>query len=136
MTASPGHKQHPDHQVKEYKDEYVYTVTLFGQAIAQSKDVIRVVEDGHPDRYYFPKDSVDEKVLQPVDTTSSCPFKGKANYYNLKFGKDKLTDAVWTYEDPYDEHKNLEGRLAFYEDKYEDLEVRRDLEDRVTEANI
>jgi uncharacterized protein (DUF427 family) len=29
-----------------------------------------------------------------------CPFKGQASYYSLKDGPE---NAVWTYEQPYDE---------------------------------
>jgi len=124
MTGkSPGHQQHPEHRVEENRAGHRVTIRIAGELIAESEDVIRVDEDGHPARYYFPRADVRMEKLQRSATTTACPFKGKASYYSVNAGGKHFADAVWTYEDPYDEHAALKERLAFYEERIPDLEV-------------
>jgi uncharacterized protein (DUF427 family) len=47
-----------------------------------------------------------------------CPFKGHASYFSLLGGPE---NAVWSYEQPYDEMLAIKERLAFYPDKVEVL---------------
>ena len=118
MAKSPGHRSKPDHKVLEHHLDTRVVVEAHGEVLADSSDVIKVEEDGHPSRYYFPRTDVRMDKLQRSLTTTECPFKGKANYYSLNAAGEQLKDAVWTYEAPYDEHRGLEGRLAFYDDKF------------------
>jgi uncharacterized protein (DUF427 family) len=99
------------------------SVTANGEVIAESSDVLRVDEDGNPARYYFPRTDVKMEKLQPSATTSRCPFKGNAKYFNIALEAVVLRDAVWSYEQPYDEHNDLQGRLAFYDDKVPQLHI-------------
>jgi uncharacterized protein (DUF427 family) len=62
--------------------------------------------------------------LQASNTTTVCPFKGTARYFSLSAGGKQLKDSVWSYETPYDEHADLAGRVAFYDDKMPEIQVR------------
>lgn len=120
---SPGHQQQPEHQVHEKHADGRFVALAGGEVIADSRDVIAIEEDGFPVRYYFPRDSV-KADLERSATTSECPFKGHAAYFDLRAGGHKLHDAVWSYEQPYDEHKAIAGRFAFYDDKLPELDIK------------
>jgi uncharacterized protein (DUF427 family) len=81
------------------------------------------VHHDNPPRYYFRRDDVRMDKLEPSPTTTECPFKGKASYFNLKAGGTTQKDAVWSYEKPYDEHAGLKDRVAFYEEKLRGIEI-------------
>jgi uncharacterized protein (DUF427 family) len=114
----------PAHKVQERHIDERVAVAVGGEEIASSTDVIRVDEDGYPGRYYFPRSGVKMDLLERSGTTTQCPFKGTARYFSLKIGAKKLEDAVWSYEEPYDEHSGLKDRLAFYDDRYKEIRVK------------
>lgn len=121
---SPGHQKFPDHQVREARVDGTVKVSFKGTAIAESASIIQVTEDKAPVRYYFPRADVRMERLQPTDTTTECPFKGTASYFNLEADGKLLKDAVWSYQAPYDEHADLAQRVAFYDDKYPEITVK------------
>ena len=123
MPKSPGHRQAPDHQVRERHLQQRMQVKVAGELVADSNDVIRVDESGQPSRYYFPRADVQMDKLTRTDTSTDCPFKGHARYFSVNAGRQRFEDAVWSYEDPYEEHSDLQYRLAFYQDKMPDIEV-------------
>ena len=123
MAKSPGHAQNPQHQVRETRLPQQVRATIGGELVADSTHVIRVDEDGAPPRYYFPRTDVHVAKLERSETTSRCPFKGLATYYSVTQGGYRLEDAIWSYEEPYDEHIALKGRFAFYDDKHPEIEV-------------
>ncbi|OGB21455.1 MAG: hypothetical protein A3I66_18190 [Burkholderiales bacterium RIFCSPLOWO2_02_FULL_57_36] len=124
MSKSPGHQKWPNHKVQESPMDQRVRVEINGEPVADSSDAIRVDEDQHPARYYFPRADVKMDMLERSDTTTTCPFKGTAHYFNVKLGDKKFEDAVWVYEDPYDEHRGLKDRLAFYDDKIPEIQLR------------
>lgn len=77
--------------------------------IAESQDTV-VVEGNH----YFPLASVDGALLEPSKHTSTCPWKGTANYYTLNIGGVRNENAAWFYAEPKDAARQIKGRLAFW----------------------
>jgi uncharacterized protein (DUF427 family) len=127
MSKSPGHRKWPDHKVEEQRLRERMQVEVAGRVIAESNDVIRVKEDEQPDRYYFPRSDINMETMERTESTTECPFKGTAHYYRVKAGDKKLDDAAWTYEDPFEEHRDLKDRVAFYDDKIREIDVRPEI---------
>jgi uncharacterized protein (DUF427 family) len=100
-------------------------VEVNGEVIADSKDVVKVEEDGNPPRYYFPRSDVKMDRLEGSETTSECPFKGTAHYFSVTTDERKIDDAVWTYEEPFEEHEDLKDRLAFWVEKSAAFTIRK-----------
>jgi uncharacterized protein (DUF427 family) len=66
--------------------------------------------------YYFPRKDVKMDRLARTSHSTHCPFKGDASYFSLKGGAE---NAVWSYEQPFDEMLAIKELLAFYPDKVE-----------------
>lgn len=77
--------------------------------LAESDDTV-VVEGNH----YFPPDSLRQELFSATDTTSRCPWKGLASYYDVTVDGETNQDAAWYYPEPLDAAKQIAGRVAFW----------------------
>jgi len=79
------------------------------QLIADSVETI-VIEGNH----YFPPDSVNMEFLVESSTTTVCPWKGVASYFDIVVGDEVNKDAAWYYPEPKEEAKEIKGYVAFW----------------------
>jgi len=94
---------------RKLKGATMYVAKWNGAVIAQSDKTIEI--EGNQ---YFPMESVDSQFLIDSDTTSTCPWKGLANYYSLNVNGEVNTDAVWVYRTPKDAAKEIANHVAFW----------------------
>ncbi|NEO28531.1 MAG: DUF427 domain-containing protein [Kamptonema sp. SIO4C4] len=67
--------------------------------------------------YYFPPNSIKKEYFTPSKTHTICPWKGKAEYFNLVVDGQEWTDAAWCYPETREKAKQIEGYIAFYKTK-------------------
>ena len=80
-----------------------------GELVAAS-DACVVVERNQ----YFPPDAVLKDKLRPSQTTTLCPWKGTAHYYDVVVGDRVNKDAAWYYPDPTPKAMQIKDRIAFW----------------------
>ncbi|KAF8637036.1 hypothetical protein AX16_010891 [Volvariella volvacea WC 439] len=87
-------------------------VTLNGQVLADSNETV-VVEGNH----YFPPSSVSKSLFTDSSTSSVCPWKGNASYYNANVDGTVVRDVAWYYPNPSAKAQAIQGYVAFYKNK-------------------
>jgi len=80
-----------------------------GKVIAAS-DETEVVENNH----YFPADSINEQYFTKTDYSTTCPWKGTANYYSLEVDGETNENAAWYYPNPKEAAKQIKDHVAFW----------------------
>jgi len=99
-------------------------VEVGGITIADSDRAVIMRETRLAPAYYFPQDDVRMDLLRRTDLRTYCPFKGNASYWNLVVGDRVIENAVWGYEEPFEEAASVKGYVSFYWQKmdawYED----------------
>lgn len=88
-----------------------------GVTVADSRRALIMRETRLPLCHYFPREDVRMELLERTEHRTYCPFKGNASYWTLKVGEESAENAAWSYEEPFDEAKTVEGYLAFYWDR-------------------
>ncbi len=83
--------------------------TWNGTVIAESDNTI-VVESNH----YFPFESVNPTYLRDSTHTSTCGWKGLANYYSIAVDDQVNENAAWVYKTPKDDASEIQNYIAFW----------------------
>ena len=84
---------------------------------ANWKDAVLAESDAHEivdGNVYFPPDSINRSHLRESETTTHCPWKGDAHYYDVVVGDQVNKDAAWYYPQEKEAAKHIEGYVAFW----------------------
>lgn len=107
----------PDHPITIEPTDRRVLVRVGTQLLADTTRALTLREAAYPPVLYILLDDVDQALLTPSGTSTYCPFKGDASYYGIALPEGPLTDAVWTYREPYDAVAPIAGHVAFYADR-------------------
>lgn len=109
--------KYPDYRVDLEPCAERVRVTCGGEVLADSTATLTVRESRHDPVTYFPRADVRLDQLERTDHETFCPFKGQASYWTIRAGGADGENAVWSYEDPFDEVAGLKDYVAFYADR-------------------
>lgn len=91
-----------------------WVVRAAGAVLGESSAALELTEGDYPPVIYFPRNDISMAFFDQSATTSSCPYKGIATYYNLEAKSGTFADAAWSYESPKDEVSDIGGYMAFF----------------------
>lgn len=94
--------------------------------VADTTSPVVLYESGFAPRWYVPRADIDSTTLTPTATSTFCPYKRIAGYYDVAGG----VDAGWYYRDPFPEAGGINDLVSFEPDKVEVF-----LDDRRLEAD-
>ncbi len=86
------------------------TKAVWNGAVIAQADTTVMIEGNH----YFPPGTVDRAHLTPSATTSTCPWKGTAHYYNVVVDGVENRDAAWYYPEPKAAAAEIRDHVAFW----------------------
>jgi uncharacterized protein (DUF427 family) len=89
-------------------------VIFNGETVADSTNALRVLETSSPPTIYVPRADIRMELLEPVEGTTFCEWKGRAHYFNLRVNDKVSLEAAWTYPSVNDEYAELADHVAFY----------------------
>ncbi|MYV51238.1 DUF427 domain-containing protein [Streptomyces sp. SID3212] len=70
---------------------------LDGTVLADADDDGVVSIEGN---WYFPAEAVASQALSESDTPYTCPWKGEAQYFDVRTAEGAHADAAWSYPRP------------------------------------
>jgi uncharacterized protein (DUF427 family) len=123
------HPRDPYHRVDVLNSSRHIRVLVGGQVVADTRRPRLLFETSLPTRYYIPKQDVRLDLLEPSDTSTQCPYKGRAVYWSVRIGETLLKDLAWSYPFPIPECPKIENLLSFFNERV-DISVDGELQPR------
>ncbi len=112
------HPRNPYARVDAVRSQRPVRVELDGMVLAEAAGSVIVFETGLPPRYYLDPTAVRLAHLEPSDTVTSCPYKGRTSgYWSVRVGGVVHPDLAWSYAFPTRELLPIAGLVAFYNEK-------------------
>jgi uncharacterized protein (DUF427 family) len=112
------HPRNPYSRVDALRSTRRVRIERAGVLLAESDAPVMVFETGLPTRYYLDRSAVDFARLQPSDTVTACPYKGRTTgYWSVEIDDRHYPDLAWSYDFPTRQLLPIAGLIAFYNER-------------------
>jgi len=115
----------PDHPIAIERNPNRVVVRVAGRVVADTSEALTLREASYPAVQYVPRKDVNMMLLERTEHATYCPYKGDCAYFSIPLGGDRSTNAVWTYEAPYEAVSPIKDHLACYPDRVDAIEERQ-----------
>ncbi len=116
-NPSPGFQRNSSHRITVEPFDGVVTVVFSDAILASTGKALVLREASYPPVFYIPFKDIYFELLKRSETSTHCPYKGDASYWNASAVGEAVNDVMWAYEQPYDEMRQIKDHGAFYPDK-------------------
>ncbi|MFQ3183905.1 MAG: hypothetical protein ACI9RO_000057 [Alteromonas macleodii] len=93
-----------------------WVIRAAGAVLGESNNALKMLENDKQFVIYFPRTDISMAFFDKSETSTICPHKGTATYYNLIAKSGTYKDTTWSYEDPKSYFTQIKGYVAFFVD--------------------
>ncbi|TGP22706.1 MULTISPECIES: DUF427 domain-containing protein [unclassified Mesorhizobium] len=116
-NPAPGFQRNPDKAITIEPYRGAVVVRAGDVVVARSTRARLLSEPPYPAVFYIPFDDIDFGKLARTEHSTHCPYKGDASYWSVLPAGESGKDAMWAYEQPFDEMTEIRDHGAFYTSK-------------------
>src|SRR3954451_21964453 len=107
------HARDPHHRVDTVRSSRRVEVFIDAERVANSARPLLLFETTLPTRFYLPFADVRMDLLTGSETTTRCPYKGRARYWS----HPQVADVAWSYPDPVPENPKIRDLICFFNER-------------------
>jgi len=111
-----SHPRDPFHRIDVLRSSRQVRLELDGHLLAESARARLLFETNLPTRFYLPHQDV-RVELEPSPTRTWCAYKGEASYWSPVVEGTVVADLAWTYEAPLHDASEVQGCVAFFDER-------------------
>lgn len=111
-----------EHKIQTERVTEKVIIIVEGETIAETDYALKVTETGRDPVIYVPKNDIKEVDLIKCGDYQD-PYKGHAEIYTIRHGAHDIENAAWCYDEPVRHYPELMGKVAFYEDKVQEIRI-------------
>lgn len=108
-----GQLPDPYHRIDVRQSSGHVRVLVGGERVADSTRALVLSETGEPNRYYVPREDVQNAALEPSGTVRVASYTGSASLWSAHVDGRRLEDVAWTHEAPAGDALRLANRFCF-----------------------